>query len=106
MWYILFMANLVPYNPFPFLLVGGIYNLAELLLGQVQQPTIFIIVNTFIKVLPIVSLIGVPVRQTDIQAGFVYLFVYILWLFINKEDLMKIRTPLSDFISEKGYTKL
>ena len=100
-WYILFIVNLVPYNPFPFLIVAGLFNMYQLLLGNIQDKTMFVIVNIFIKVLPILSLLKVPVRQVDIQAGFVYLFMYLTWMFINKEDWLKARTPLTDFIKGK-----
>ena len=100
-WYVLFMVNLVPYNPFPFLVIAGLFNMYQLLLGKIQDNTMFVIVNIFIKVLPILSLLKVPVRQVDIQAGFVYLFMYLLWMFINKEDWLKARTPLIDFIKNK-----
>jgi hypothetical protein len=100
-WYIMFMVNLVPYNPFPFLVVAGLFNLSQLLLGNIQDKTMFVIINIFIKVLPLLSLLKVPVRQVDIQAGFVYLFMYLVWMFINKEDWLKTRTPLTDFIKNK-----
>jgi hypothetical protein len=44
---------------------------------------------------------GTPVRAIDYQAGFVYLLMWFAWLIINKEDLFKVRTPLTDFIKEK-----
>ena len=100
-WYVVYMVGLVPYNPFPFLVVAGIVNLTSLLRGRIQDPKMFVFVNFFIKVLPIVSLMKVPVRPVDIQAGFVYLVTYLVWMFINKEDFLKVRTPLTDFIKDK-----
>jgi hypothetical protein len=100
-WYVAYMLRVTTFNPFPFLVVAGIVNLIGLLRGRVKDPRMFVIVNLFIKVLPIVSLLKVPVRPVDIQAGFVYFFMYLGWMFVNKEDWMKVRTPLTDFIKDK-----
>lgn len=100
-WYVVYMVGLVPFNPFPFLVAAGIVNLGELVLGRTKNPRLFIIINLFIKVLPIVSLLKVPVRPVDIQAGFVYLVTYLGWMFVNREDWMKVRTPLTDLIKDK-----
>lgn len=100
-WYLLFAARFVPYNPLPFLVAGLLFNLGSLLLGYIKDPKPFIFINIFIKILPIYSLMGTPVRAIDYQAGFVYLLMWFAWLIINKEDLFKVRTPLTDFIKEK-----
>jgi hypothetical protein len=100
-WYLIYEVGLVQFNPLPFLAIAGIYNLGQLLLGQIGNPGLFLLINIFIKVIPIFSLQGVPVRMTDIYAGFVYVFIYITWMYINKEDVLKTRTPLADFIKDK-----
>ena len=101
MWYLMYELVLVPFNPLPFILVSGVVNLFQLLSGNVKNIGLFIIINIFIKVIPIYSLLKVPVRTNDIKAGFVYLFVYLLWMYMNKEDFLKMQTPLTDFIKHK-----
>jgi hypothetical protein len=100
-WYVAYMVGLVPYNPSLFIILGGVVNLAEFFTDKIKNPRLFILVNIFIKVLPIVSLIRTPVRPVDIQAGFVYFATYLGWMFINKEDWLKVRTPFTDFIKDK-----
>jgi hypothetical protein len=100
-WYVVYMVGLVPFNPFPFLVVSGIVNLGQLVVGYVKNPRMFVVVNFFIKVLPIVSLLRVSVRPVDIQAGFVYLTAYLGWMLINGESLLKPRAPFTDFIKDK-----
>ncbi len=63
-------------------------------MGYIPYTGLFLLINTFIKVIPIVSLIGTPIKKIDIQAGFIYLFTWIAWMFINKESVLKTRTPL------------
>ncbi len=110
-WYIVYMLSLVPYNPLPFMILAGVGNMFEVFLVKLKDPRMFFIVNLFIKILPIVSLIRTPVKLVDIQAGFVFFFAYLLWMFINRQDWMKVRTPLTDFIKDKypsllnGYEK-
>ena len=100
-WYLGYVFGLVPFNPLPFLAVSAIVNLVQLSMGLAGNPGLFILINIFIKVIPIYSLLKVPVRLVDIYAGFVYLFVYIAWMYMNREDLLKKRTPLTDFIKDK-----
>ena len=98
LWYVAYMLNLVPFNPMSFLIVAGLVNITELLIGMVPNIPMFLIVNFFIKILPIYTLLYVPIKSKDITAGFVYLLIYLLWMFINKEDVMKLRTPFTEFV--------
>jgi hypothetical protein len=100
-WYLLFVTDLVPYNPLPFLVVAAILNVAELSMGFVKHPELFVLINICIKAIPIYSIQNVPVRFTDVRAGFLYLFMYITWMYVNKEDYLRTRTPLTDFIKDK-----
>jgi len=100
-WYVAYMVGLVPYNPFLFMILGGAVNLAELVLYRVKDPRMFFIINLFIKILPIVSLIRTPTKLVDVKFGLLYFFTYLGWMFVNKEDWMKVRTPLTDFIKDK-----
>jgi hypothetical protein len=101
LWYLLYEVGVVPFNPLPFLALGGIYNLGQLLLGQAANPGLFLFINLFIKILPIYSLRGVPVRMIDIKAGLLYFLVYLGWMYTNRETILKTRTPLTDFIKDK-----
>ena len=100
-WYLVYEFGLVPFNPLPFLAIAAIVNLFELLLGYVGTPGLFILINIFIKIIPIYSLRGIPVRMTDIYAGFAYVLLYLSWMFLNGEDIIKIRTPFIDLIKDK-----
>ena len=99
-WYLVYEFGLVPFNPLPFLAASAIINLAQLLMGFVGNVGLFILINIFIKVIPIYLLFKVPVHSIDIQAGFVYLLMYLVWMYMNREDLLKVRTPLTDFINK------
>ena len=100
-WYLAYMIGLVPFNPFLFMILGGVVNIAELVLVKIKDPKMFFIVNLFIKILPIVSLIRTPTKLVDIQAGFVFFFMYLGWMALNRQDWLKVRTPFTDFIKDK-----
>jgi hypothetical protein len=100
-WYVAYMIGVVPFNPFLFMILGGAVNIAELFMGKIKDPIMFFAVNLFIKILPIVSLIRTPTKLVDIQFGLLYFLTYLVWLFANKEDWMKVRTPFTDFIKDK-----
>ena len=100
-WYLVYESGLVPFNPLPFLTISAIVNLIQLLSGLTKNPGLFILINIFIKVIPIYSLLKVPVRWVDIYAGVAYLFAYLSWMYLNRENVLKARTPLTDFIKEK-----
>jgi hypothetical protein len=100
-WYLVYEFGLVPFNPLPFLAASAIINLFQFSTGLIANPGLFILINIFIKVIPIYLLLKVPVRSVDVQAGFVYLLMYLVWMYMNRENLLKVRTPLTEFIKER-----
>lgn len=100
-WYVVYMVGLVPFNPLLFMILAGVGNIFEVFLVKLKDPKMFFIVNFFIKILPIVSLIRTPTKLVDIQAGFVFFFMYLGWMVLNRQDWLKVRTPLTDFIKDK-----
>ena len=103
-WYATYMLGLVTFNPLPFLVVGGAVNFIQLISGKIKNPKSFLLINLFIKILPIASLVGTQVKQVDIKAGFIYVFAYLTWMYVNKESWLKVRTPLTDLISDLTRT--
>jgi hypothetical protein len=50
---------------------------------------LFIIINIFIKIIPLYTIWSVPVRAKEDNIFYVGLFVlYIIWLIINKVDIL------------------
>jgi hypothetical protein len=97
-WYIAYMLKLVQYNPFIFLVIATFVDFLELLFGYIKSPFLFIIINFFMKIIPIYTLMYSKSNKNDINAGLVYAMIYILWMFVNKESVFKVRTPLTDYL--------
>jgi len=91
-WYLLYMAKIVKSNPKLVIVLGIIENTA-LLIGMIMYGSnlrtisSFIVINTFIKLLPYYSLRSETIRISDWKpAAFVFL-LYCYWLYLNQEDL-------------------
>lgn len=91
-WYLLYMAKIVKSNPKLVLLLGIIENTA-LLLGMIlygsnlRTITSFIVINTFIKLLPYYSLRYETIRTSDWKPAIIVFFLYCCWLYYNQENL-------------------
>ena len=92
LWYILYAFKITIYSPkFPLLLglLDNIIMLILMLLYGTSSRTIFyfIVINTFIKVVPLYYLRNEKIKAKDIYFT-LYLFVlFIIWLYINNQSL-------------------
>lgn len=92
LWYILYAVKITSYSPkFPLLLgiLDNIIMLIMMLLYGTSIRTIFyfIVINTFIKVVPLYYLRNEKIKTKDIYFT-LYLFVlFIIWLNVNNQSL-------------------
>jgi hypothetical protein len=101
LWWVFYVLKVTPFNPSIFLILAAIINIGELLSGYVKNPRLFLTINFFIKVIPILSLMSVKISSRDIRAGIIYFAVYCIWMVANGQDVFKLRTPLTEFIKDK-----
>jgi hypothetical protein len=92
-WYLLYIFNYTSYNPKFALILGLIDNIIMLILMlHYNTPrktiVIFVIVNTLIKVVPLYYLRKVMVKWKDIYFTGVLFLIFILWLHLNKQNLV------------------
>ena len=92
-WYLLYIFKLIKYSPKLPLILGLIDNIIMLLmmlLYGTSSRTIFyfIVINTFIKVIPVYYLRIETIKINDIYFMFGLLSVFIIWLQINKQSLV------------------
>jgi hypothetical protein len=91
-WFILYVFKITTYSPkFP-LILGLIDNLIMLILMLVYGTSnrtvfYFIIINTFIKVLPLYYLISEPIKIKDIIFTVLLFIIFVLWLHLNRQSL-------------------
>lgn len=89
-WFLLYYFKLVSFNPLFALILATIENTMLLLLMIYYKVHIiniisFIVINFFIKVLPIIYLWKSKIILRDIIALVVLYLIYIVWLYINKQ---------------------
>jgi hypothetical protein len=87
-WFLLFYFGYTTYNPNIWLIIASIENLSALLIGiynnqPLLRTVMFIVINFFIKVVPIYLLWNTPYRLEDFIAGIHLLLIYLLWCLIR-----------------------
>jgi hypothetical protein len=92
LWYILYVLHATSYSPkFPLLLglFDNIIMFILIIIYGTSNRTIFyfIIINTFIKVVPLYYLRNEKFRLKDIYFTICLFVVFIMWLYINKQSL-------------------
>jgi hypothetical protein len=92
-WYLLYIFKFIKYSPKIPLILGLIDNIIMLLmmlLYGTSSRTIFyfIVINTLIKVMPIYYLRNETIKMNDIYFMFGLFLVFIIWLQINKQNLV------------------
>ena len=92
LWYLLYVFKFINYSPkFPLILglIDNIIMFILMLLYGTSGRTIlyFVIINTFIKVVPLYYLKNESIKMTDIYITFGLFTVFIIWLHLNKQNL-------------------
>ena len=91
-WFILYYLKLTTYSPLFILLVGVVDNVV-LFFTVINKKEIalqieFLIINFFIKILPIIIIIkskNNKIKISDILATIILLLLYIFWIVINRK---------------------
>ena len=91
-WYLLYILNFTKYSPKFAIMIGIIENIVLLIfmsLNGANRRTIgyFILVNTFIKLLPFYTLRHDTIRVKDIQATVILAIIYVGWIFLNNQSI-------------------
>lgn len=89
-WWILYEIGIVKANPKLFLWIGLIVNIGMLVIKVVKKnrTTIpFIIVNTVIKILPLMMLMDTTITYEDVKSSVVVLLLYLVWACLHAEKI-------------------
>jgi hypothetical protein len=89
-WWILYEIGAVEANPKLFLWIGLIVNIGMLVIKicKKSRTTIpFIIVNTLIKVVPLIMLIDTAITYEDVKASLIVLLLFVVWASCHFEKI-------------------
>ena len=92
-WFLLYFFNYTAYNPKFALILGLIYIIIMIILMFIYNTPretiiIFVIINIFIKVVPLYYLRKDAVKWKDIYFTCILFLIYIIWLYINNQNLV------------------
>jgi len=96
-WFLLYYFKFTHFNPFFALEVATIENIILFLLMIYYKVPLynlisFLVINFFIKVLPLIHLWDSKIIIRDIIAFVIIYLIYLLWLLINKKtDVFKVQ---------------
>jgi hypothetical protein len=111
-WFIFYQLNLIKFSPKFALIIGLIENfimLIMMLLYKTQIETIFyfVIINTFIKVIPLYYLRNNDINWNDIYFTIILFIIFIVWLYINKKTIIgNLKLIYDSLIYNKNDTPL
>ena len=87
-WYLLYMARITIYSPKFGLIIATIEAVISYMLFKISSRISFSIVTTCIKIIPLLTLWGEPIRQRDIWVLFVWFVIYNVWLGLHGETML------------------
>ena len=97
-WWVLYYFGVLPFNPKLFLILGTLENALGIFILPKEKLPFYIVINFFIKVLPLILVWNTVTRTQDVIFGLFMGIVYLAWLRVNREEVLKVRTPLTDFL--------
>ena len=101
-WYLLYIFGFeTDFNPKFALICGLFVNLGAVCLMLYKHTKIkiiflFIVCFIIIKLLPIITIWNTKITQLDIITTFQLLFIYLIWIYVNKINLKKVYDVMSN----------
>jgi len=99
LWFILYLLKLVPYNPKIIIILGIIEILFTLIYlivknASIKEITKFLIINIIIKFIPLLLIYKDPIERKDIYATIILVLIYLIWMYINDVNVIKVYQKL------------
>jgi hypothetical protein len=113
-WFLLYLLNIVHYNPIFYLIIGYIITIFEfiyLILNKTNKYNLikYAFINIIIKVIPIIILIYLnkyKLNSNDIYIGFILIIIYLLLMIImNINPFLEYKKLLDTYINNYNNNK-
>ena len=107
LWFILYLLKLVPYNPKLIIILGIIeitFSLIYVIVkkASLRKITKFFIINIIIKFIPLLLIYKDPIEKKDIYATVILVLIYLIWMYINDVNVIKVYKKLSNLYLSKS----
>lgn len=107
-WYLLyiyrvpFITNYSPKFAIGLGIIENIFTFLFMLFGSSSKETLllFVIINTFIKLLPFYTLNNEHIHMKDIYALFVLFFIYSIWVALNGESVIEYQNKILNSLAQ------
>jgi hypothetical protein len=63
----------------------------------------FVIINTFIKLLPFYTLRNETIQMNDIYASIILFFIYAVWVYINGESVIEYQNKILNSLAQNKH---
>lgn len=108
-WYILYVFNLIKYNPKIGLLFSLVANILLLILMIFYKTTIHLVfllllVILFEKIIPLYTIWNTKIRLQDIYFFVILFSIYIAWIIIDKQNNHEVINSIKNLIIYKKNT--
>jgi hypothetical protein len=113
-WFVLYLLNIIPYNPFLFIIIAYILTSFELIYLYIKKTNKynlikFFLINIILKFIPILILIilnNINYNINDIYFGFliIYLYLFIMIIF-NINPFIEYKKILNTYINDDEKNK-
>ncbi len=110
-WFILYYMKLTEYNPLLLLIIGYIITFGELLYLIFKKSSKyniikFVIINTILKIIPIIMLINTTIRFKDFIMSLYIILIYMITMAIMNINPYKFyKTMLNTYINNDNKYK-
>ena len=86
-WFILYFTHIVTINPKLWLIIALLENIISILVISLKSKMYiiirFIIINFFIKAIPLYLIWNTKIHSIDVVCSLLLFVIYLLWLYIN-----------------------
>lgn len=105
-WYLLYMARITIYSPKLGLIITVIAAIVSYMLLKTANTFTMVyalIIVSFIKIFPLITLWREPIRQKDIWVLFILFVIYNIWLWIHRETILGVYKKIQMIFDNNTY---
>lgn len=108
-WFLIYMIGFIKTPPILLMYLGVVGNMIEILYLSFNKASRynlikFFTINVFLKMIPLLFIFTEKITTYEIKLTFIIFFIYLLWVYLNKENVITIYSKhlLTNYATGKG----